>query len=236
MPVEIDGAVELRKAMDRFTPNLAHSMNKRIGDALRPIVMDARNLVPDRAPLSTWQAYSMGQKGTFPRFNALEVRHGITYSTEPTRPNRSGFSYAASIANATAAGAIYETAGRKNRNGRPKNPYMANRTALMEIDPELAKEINKKMKSSKYSKSANPNAGRQFIQSMPPLVDGRPKKMRGKRGRNMKGRIIYKAWAKDQGKAYDAVNKAINDAVTTFKASTIGKVVGTATYSYKKAS
>lgn len=230
MPVEIDGATELRAAMQFFAPNLAYAMQQRISKALIPIVNDARELVPGSAPLSTWQAYSTQRKGTFPRFNALEIRHGIKYSTEPTKPNRSGFSYAASIINASAAGAIYETAGRKNPSGRPKNPYMGKEYDLTQIDPELRAAYKKKLKNKKYSMSANPHAGQQFISSMPALVDGRPKKMRGKRGRNMKGRLIYKAWAKDQGHAYDAVNRAIDDAIKQFTSRGISKAFNTTTY------
>ena len=41
---------------------------------------------------------------------------GVTYKTSPSKANRRGFRSLASIFNKTAAGAIYETAGRKTPN------------------------------------------------------------------------------------------------------------------------
>ena len=42
------------------------------------------------------------------------VRKGITYKATPSKANRRGFVALASIFNKSAAGAIYETAGRKS--------------------------------------------------------------------------------------------------------------------------
>ena len=223
MPVEIDGAVELKAALERFTPDLAYNMEKHIEKALVPIVKEARDLVPAQATLSTWAAYSSKRQGSFPFFNSLQVKAGIKYTTEPTKPNRKGFSYAAMVYNSTASGAIYETAGRKNPYGRPVNPYAGKEKDITDINPELLAAYQKKLKNKKYSRSTNPNAGRQFIQSMPPLVDARNNKMRGRRGRNMKGRLIYKAWKHNNGKAYDAVNFAIQDAINEFKKRSVSK-------------
>lgn len=216
MATEIDGAVELKAALQRFTPDLAYHMEKRIDKALIPIVKEARDLVPSQATLSTWAAYSMKHIGTFPAFNSLQVKAGIKYTTNPSKPNRKGFSYAAMIYNASVGGAIYETAGRKNPYGRPVNPYAGKEKEITDIDPELLAAYKHKLKNKKYSRSANPNAGRQFIQSMPPLVDARSNKLRGRRGRNMKGRLIYKAWKHNEGRAYNEVNLAIQDAINQF--------------------
>lgn len=216
MPVEIDGAVELRRALEKYTPDLDRAMKRRIHMALQPIVMDARSYVPGQATLTTWQAYSIAHKGKFPYFNSSEVKAGIDYTTEPSKPNKRGFSYGATVYNATAGGALFETAGRKNRNGRKRNPYLAQQAALkqMGVDSEM---LAKKMRDRKYSNSNNPNAGKQFIASMPALVNARPQGVRGRRGRNMKGRLIYKAWAKDQGKAFNEVNLAVDDAIKQFR-------------------
>lgn len=232
MPVEIDGAVELRRALEKFTPDLDRAMKLRIHKALQPVVMDARSYVPGSAPLSKWQAYSSERRGSFPFFNAGEIKAGIDYTTEPSRPNKKGFSYGSTIYNATAGGAIYETAGRKNRNGRKRNPYLAQRAALkqMGVDSEM---VAKKMRDRKYSNSNNPNAGKQFINSMPALVNADPRlkvsgkagsgyKGRGKGSRMHKGRLIYKAWAKDGGNAYNEVNLAVDDAIKKFREQTKG--------------
>jgi hypothetical protein len=38
----------------------------------------------------------------------------------------------------------------------------------------------------------------------------------GRRGRKNKGRVIFKAWKEEQGDAYKAIEKAINDAVFAY--------------------
>ena len=196
--VEIDGGVELRKAMKKFAPDLAANLEKEMNDALYPIARKARGFVPATAPLSRWEIYSREKKGRFPWYNAMEIRQGIKHITEGSEPNRKGFAYAAQIVNTTAAGSIYETAGRKNPNGRKPAP--------------------KNNTSKRYSQSANPNAGRQFISALPPLYKtDRVKGQSGRRNRKMDGRLIFRAWGEDQGRANAAVLTSIDKAVRQFK-------------------
>jgi hypothetical protein len=89
----------------------------------------------------------------------------------------------ARIFNDSRAGAIYESAGRNGPQGQPW------------VGP-------KGPAGNRYSHSPNPNAGEQFINKMPPLYGS------GK-GR---GRLIFKAWAQDKGRAEGIVNKAITTA------------------------
>jgi hypothetical protein len=65
------------------------------------------------------------------------------------------------------------------------------------------------------NKSANPNAGRQFIDSLPPLVDSQQSNSAGRRTRKTKGRLMFRAWAQDQGRTTAAVVKAIQNANMT---------------------
>ena len=69
-------------------------------------------------------------------FNPNAVKSGIRSKIGRGKKSINGFKSVYSIINATPAGAIYETAGRKNPNGDPK------------------------------SKSRNPNAGKQFIDAI----------------------------------------------------------------------
>jgi hypothetical protein len=62
--------------------------------------------------------------------------------------------------------------------------------------------------SKKVSRSSNPNAGTKFIENLGPLTSST-------KGR---GRLILKAWAQDQGKAYGAAVKAIDKAERNFLA------------------
>lgn len=219
LSAEIDGAVELREAMHKFTPDLANNLENEMAKALQPIVTKARGLVPNAAPLSNWQRYSMLHKGKFPIFNANEIRRGIYSSTTPTQPNRKGFSYAAQIVNSTAAGAIYETAGRKNPNGRKQNKMVAYAVKTSPFTQEFGgyrRDTNKK-----YSSSSNPNAGKQFIDSLPELYKTeRIKGQVGRRSRKSDGRLIFKAWGQNQGRVNSAVLTALDTSIKEFHART----------------
>ena len=117
MPVEVRGALELRKAIKKFSPDLAKETRKELANLLAPIVKTARGFVPSTAPLSGWAKAPTGT-GRFPIWSSSAAKGGIGYKTSPSKPNREGFRAVARIVNASAAGAIYETAGRVNPGGR----------------------------------------------------------------------------------------------------------------------
>lgn len=226
LSVELDGAVELRSAMWRFTPDLAQNLDNEIQSALYPIVRKARGFVPSQAPLSGWESASRDKRGRFPWFNGMEVRQGIYSTTESPKANKKGFTYAASIVNSTAAGSIYETAGRKNKNGRKQAPMMKKYTDAGTPNARWQGEwIRSGTKNQ--SRSNNPNAGKQFIAAMPPLVKADTLKRAGRPSRKSTGRLIFKAWAQDQGRTNGAVLTAIDKTIQEFHARTKSKFIGT---------
>jgi hypothetical protein len=176
-------------------------MQTEVANLLKPIVKKARGYVPSDFTPSNWRGET--KTGKWPIYNATLMRRGIGYKTTPSKPNRRGFSYAASIANKTASGAIFETAGRKNPNGMQKAPKGTPRT------------------NKNFSHSNNPQAGAQFIRALEnasPLKQGNVRGQgSGRRGRYMVGRLIYRAWAEDGGKTYAAVTKAIEGAANKFR-------------------
>jgi len=112
MPTELKGVSQLRSALRKFEPDLAKGMQKEMVIALKPIVKEARGFIPLSSPIRNWRTKEI--KGGWPFYNGQLMRRGIGYKTTPTKPNPKGWSYAASINNKTASGAIFETAGRKN--------------------------------------------------------------------------------------------------------------------------
>jgi hypothetical protein len=209
MATELKGASQLRYALRNFEPDLAKETQKNMASALKPIVVKARGYIPTDSPLRGWTPRSFSESN-FPFFNSSLMRRGISYRTSPTKPNRRGWIYAASIFNKSASGAIYETAGRKNPDGREKAPKGTPRT------------------NKHYSHSNNPRAGALFIAGLErasPMAQGSTKYTRegsGRRGRYMKGRAIFRAWAEDNGKVTTAVTKAIEAAAMEFRAR-VGK-------------
>ena len=192
MPVEVVGLKEAMIAMRKLQPTLDKELKTEVRSLLNPIVKKAKTYVPDEiAGLSNWFYNSKPNKidvhtsmfrvGKFPKFNPAQVRAGIKSEIFPSKPNRSGFISLIRIVNLTAAGAIYETAGRR-RNG-------------------VAQPWNPKAGGHDYSHSQNPQAGQHFIDSMKRQMVGTGK---------MRGRLIYRAWAEDQGKVQGHIMQAIN--------------------------
>jgi hypothetical protein len=218
MPVEVKGAVALRKAMRQFSPDLAKETQKELGAILRPITVKARGFIPASAPLSGWGSGN----GYFPAYSASEARRGIGYKATPSKPNNNGFRSLARIFNKSAAGAIYETAGRKNPQGRPQ-------AKISRVAVPGHKNFGKNIRSGNKneSKSNNPNAGRQFIAAMNEngeIVNAyvRQQGQAGRASGKMKGRAIFRAWAEDGGKTQAAVLKAIETAANKLNATVKG--------------
>ena len=153
MAVEVKGVLALRKALNAYAPDLAKELTAEITKSLKVIQKDARGFVPNRAPggLYNWDDNSKGKQITaktsmfrtfnvegrlrpFPLYNATEIKRGIVYRTGYGKPNSKGFRSLFRVRNVSAAGAIYETAGRTHPNGDPR------------------------------SKSNNPRAGARFVQ------------------------------------------------------------------------
>jgi len=116
MPTEVKGATKLRKALREYEPDLAKETTKELGNLLKPIAAKARGFMPAESPLSGWAERADG-KGKFPTYNPSIAKKGITYKTSPSRPNNRGWRSLVTLLNKSAAGAIYETAGRKNPGG-----------------------------------------------------------------------------------------------------------------------
>lgn len=183
MPVvELEGNADLRRALRRFAPDLEKALRMEMKKALSPIAKQARGFVPATSPLSGWADRSFNE-GSFPTYSASTIKSKIGYTTSVGKKNSKGFSSMASIYNNSRAGAIYEGAGRANPNGQPW------------VGP-------KGPAGHKYSHSRNPKAGEQFINALPPLTGS----LKGR------GRLIFRAWAANQGKAEGAVMKAISTA------------------------
>lgn len=188
MRVVIEGVKSTRKAIRQFAPDLNKELNRELRVALAPIARKARGFVESDSPMSGWAPRSFSEGG-FPTYSAGTIRSGIGFTTKPGKTTRSGFTANATIFNKSVAGAIYETAGRAN-NGQGQ-PW---------VGPKAGGT------SKKVSRSNWEGAGEKFIENLGPLT----KSLKGQ------GRLILKAWAQDQGKAYGAAIKAIDKAEQEF--------------------
>ena len=218
MPTEVVGAIALKKALREFTPDLAKETQKELGAILKPITTRAKGFIPSTAPLSGWA--NSNQKGSWGNrvWSSSEAKRGIGYKTTPSKPNRSGFRSLVRIQNASVSGAIYETAGRKNPQGRPQAKLREVR--IPSSNPDIGEHRYTTSTGKGYGKSNNPYAGQQFIEAMGGQITNAYVRKEGASGRSsqkMKGRAIFRAFAEDQGKATAAVIKAIEKSKINFE-------------------
>jgi hypothetical protein len=211
MPTEVKGGIALRKALRKFTPDLAKETQKEMATLLKPVTSKARGFIPGSAPLSGWgKEGNWGVRG----YSSSDIKRGIGYKTTPSKVNNKGFRALAQINNKSAAGQIYEWAGRVNPNGREQ--LKRREVNIPGMDSVYSTSTNKK-----YGKSNNPEAGSIFVQAIDATGQMKNAYVRaagqsGRASRKMKGRAIFRAWAEDQGKTNAAVIKAIETARDKF--------------------
>jgi len=207
MPTEVKGVIELRAALRKFAPDLNKELLDEFKAALQPVTNKAKSFVPSTAPgnlfgwdkngMGKWKPNYSGRLRQWPKYDASVIKAGIKYKTSPSLVNRNGFKTLIRIQNKSKAGAILETAGRLNKDGQP--------------------HIGRKPGPNSYSHSNNPEAGAHFIRRAGKLYgEGQ---VGGSRRYNL-GRLIYRAWYEDQGRANAAVFKAIENADKKFQART----------------
>lgn len=192
MPVEIEGIVEVTRAMRKLAPDILKEMQAE----LRPLLRETTNAA--KAKLPPEMGYELRNfnypgyerkprvgKRAFPSYNVTEVRKGLTYSLAQSRPNRSGYVSVARMINKSPSGAIIETAGRKGYYG------------------------------SNRSQSNNPDAGAQFIRALSNSEVG-PLKQYG-RNEKTKGRLLFASWYERQNRLMPKIVEAYDKAARRFK-------------------
>jgi hypothetical protein len=193
VPVKVEGLRETRRALAKFAPDLKKEVDKDARDRLKFMVKEARGFAPSSLPanLHGWQVDTAGRKitaqtsafatRTFPLYQAGEVKAGISYDTGFSRANKYGFRSLYELRNKSAAGAIYELAGRINPEGLPWVGPTASPT------------------DRTVSKSRNPKAGQHFIDAIDRQDNQR--QIRGKK----EGRLIFRTVENDNGKFISSV-------------------------------
>ena len=116
MPTEVKGAIELRRALRQFEPDLAKSTDKEIRAVLKPMVNKARGFMPANKDMpSGWLKRDNAQGKWATRFYDQSLaKRGIVSKIGGSKSNNKGWKSIAAILNKSAGGAIYETAGRKS--------------------------------------------------------------------------------------------------------------------------
>ena len=229
MPAEIVGVKDVLAGLNFIDKDLQDRIRIAIDPLMRSVAAKAKSFVPSNAEvLSGWSKEPNSEINyrPFPKYDSGTIKAGIGYNSGDNKVFKNGFKVSNYVYNVSAPGRIYETAGRKNLQGRAPfqqiDPSRPNTT----FGPVQGFEGRVRAREYTYNKSTreyasnNPFAGYQFVTSMPGLTS--QPKIKGIRGggRKTKGRLIYKAWAQDSGKVYDAILGAINSTAIKFNKST----------------
>lgn len=188
MPVVVSGVVELKKALRKLAPDIKKEMDTEIREALKPIIKDARAHVPSTAPggLINWNNPGYERRPRVPGKKSAFPSYNQTVI-------RRGLTY--SLANSRISKSSLTslfTLFNKSRSG-----------AIIETAGRLNPSGNPD------SKSNNPDAGRRFIGAMNGI--GGLKDYAG-RGRESSGRLLFAAYARNQGRALNATLMAVEKA------------------------
>lgn len=187
MPIVVEGIVGLRKALRNYGDDLLKEFDAKVRAELKPIVEDAKSKVPNNPPgnLRNWSDGGRERKSRTGRATPFPAYN-------PTVIRR-GLTY--SLAR-----------NRQNRTGFVSMFTLFNSSGAGAIIETAGRD---NPNGSSRSQSNNPTAGRDFILSMNGI--GGLKDYAGK-GQKTTGRLLFAAYLRNQGRALDAIMKAIEAA------------------------
>jgi hypothetical protein len=216
MPVVVAGVKDVLNGLSFIDEDLRIRISTAIDPLMREVAEKAKGFVPSNEQvLSGWsKPLSSAIERPFPKYDGSVVKAGIGYNPGKNKILQNGWQVSQYVYNVSRAGSIYETAGRLNPQGRA--PF----TFKHEGSGTYVKK-SARSKALDFYDSNNPFASQQFIGALEPVT--KPKRVpgvRGASGRKMQGRLIFKAWAQDNMKVYEAILKAIDKTAVEFTRKT----------------
>jgi len=215
MPVEVVGVKDVLKGLEFIDEDMRQRIRTAIDPLMRGVAFKAKGFVASNTDVLSGWAKASGNPGTFPKYDAGVARAGIGYNPGENKTFKNGFKVSNYVYNASRPGAIYEVAGRLNPQGRAPFQMTPSKGASGTYTKRSARS-----KAFEEYKSNNPFASQQFVAALEPVTSQPKIKDIRSQGRKTKGRLIYKAWAQDSPKVYDAILKAINATAISFNKKT----------------
>ena len=216
MPVVVAGVEDVLNGLSFIDEDLRVRISTAIDPLMREVAEKAKGFVPSNAQvLSGWsKPLSSAIERPFPKYDGGVVKAGIGYNPGKNKILQNGWQVSQYVYNVSRAGSIYETAGRLNPRGRAPFTFKHEGSGTYVRKSARSKALD-------FYDSNNPFASQQFIGALEPVT--KPKRVpgvRGASGRKMQGRLIFKAWAQDNMKVYEAILKAIDKTAVEFTRKT----------------
>jgi len=120
--IVLTGIKETLKALEDFDKDAVKAFNKLVNSELNIAKKDALGLVESSPPLSGWNTQPARRPRTrggagWPAWDQSIIRAGISVTKAERKVRRDYTTNAGALKNKSAAGVIYELAGRKNKTG-----------------------------------------------------------------------------------------------------------------------
>jgi hypothetical protein len=214
MPAEVVGVKDVLNGLSFINEDMRERIKAAIDPLMRNVATKAKGFVLNNdqmlsgwvKPLSSNVSYR-----PFPKYDAGVVKAGIGYNPGQNKTLQNGFKVSQYVYNVSRPGSIYETAGRLNPQGRAPFEMITSQGATGTYTKRSARS-----KAFEEFKSNNPFASQQFIAALEPVTSQPKIKDVRSGGRKTKGRLVYKAWAQDSIKVYEAILQAIDKSTTEF--------------------
>ena len=221
MPAKVVGVEDVLKGLSFFDDDMYDRIKTVLGPLMRDVESTAKSYVPGNSEmLSGWSKpiSSDIKYRPFPKYDSAMVRGGIGYKEGQNKKFKNGFQVENYVYNVSAAGRIYETAGRVNPQGRAPFTSINEGGGVVAYEKEQTRKT--RSRSTRSYNSNNPFAGYQFVTSLETLTS--QPKLPGMRSgtRKTKGRLIYKAWAKKSPAIYQEIVNTINTKAIDFNKAT----------------
>jgi hypothetical protein len=151
--IVLTGVKETLKALEKFDKDAVKNFTKIINSELRNAKKDAQGFVKADAPLSGWSTQPARNPRTrngagWPAWDQSVIRAGISSSKAEGKVRRDYTTSAGALKNRSAAGVVYELAGRSNRgtgtfiSNLEKESSQASRLIWKSVDKNKDRIIN----------------------------------------------------------------------------------------------
>jgi hypothetical protein len=142
--IVLTGVKETLKALEAFDKDAVREFNKIVNKELNTVKIEAQSEISAEPPLSGWRTQPAANPRTrggagWPAWDQSVIKSGISVTKAERRVRKDYTTNAGAIKNRSAAGVIYELAGRKNKVGNfiknlDKETFKASRLIWRSVD------------------------------------------------------------------------------------------------------
>lgn len=136
--VRVYGVPQMLKQLQLIDPALKRATVAKMKLAAKPMVEEARSLVPNATPLSNWVNWKGG-------YDPKAIRRSIKVSYKgPTKRDKDRETFPLlKLVNANAGGAIVDIAGRANGKGRGSKGGVQGQAMIRKINREVGRDASR---------------------------------------------------------------------------------------------